>query len=397
MDRSPVVSSLTTMNLRHRRVFVRADLNVPLHGNNLLDDYRLQKILPTINAIQKQRGYIILATHLGRPRPGDTEPSTKHLIPWFEHQGYHVIFETDLSRAAERSHDITTSSTILLLENMRLFAGEQSGDTTFAQQLRACADIYVNDAFGVLHRHDTSVTLLAQLFEPHKRTIGLLVEQELAALNRLLSNPPQPFMLILGGGKIADKIPLIEHMLKQINTLFLCPAPVFTFLKALGKPVGKSLVDEQQLEQCLTILRKAQDHNVTVIVPCDYLVAHRTYTGTLTYASAEHFPHEGIGISIGAQTLYHITPYIQHAGTIFYNGAMGMLERPDTLHGMKQVLELMTQTQALTVLGGGSSAAVAQRYGMVNGFDHVSTGGGAMLAYLSGSKLPGLEALGINK
>lgn len=396
MYQSPV-SSLTTMHLYHRRVFVRADLNVPLHGTHLLDDYRLQKILPTINAIQKQQGSIILATHLGRPRPGDTEPSTKHLIPWFERQGYHILFESDLSRAAERSRDITTSSTILLLENLRFFTGEQNGDTTFAQQLRACADIYVNDAFGILHRHDTSVTLLAQLFKPHERTIGLLVEQELAALNRLLSNPPQPFMLILGGGKIADKIPLIEHMLKRINTLFLCPAPVFTFLKALGKPVGRSLVDEQQLEQCLTILRKAQEYNVTVIMPRDYLVAHHTYTGTLTYVNAEQFPHEEVGISIGDQTVDHIAPHIQHAGTIFYNGAMGMLERPDTLHGMKQILELMTQTKALTVLGGGSSAAVAQHYNLVDDFDHVSTGGGAMLAYLSGSKLPGLEALGINK
>lgn len=385
-------SHLKEMNIFNQRIFVRADLNVPLdRDGTILDDYRLQKMLPTLDYILSQGGKIILATHLGRPKKQEPHLSTRHLIPWFKSRNYEIIFEPDLQQAALKSH-VVPQGHILLLENLRFFKGEKESNDTFAKQLHACADSYVQDAFGVVHRTDTSVTLLAKLFDKHHRTIGFLIEHELQELNKLLMCPPQPFMLILGGGKISDKIPLIERMIDKIKILALCPAIVFSFLKVQGKNIGKSLVDEEHLNACRKIIIEAQKRNVDILIPQDYQIALDNFNGPLSYARADNFPVNGVGISIGEKTIAYFKPYIQHAQSIFYNGTMGTLERPETLDGMKKLLACIAESDAYSVLGGGDSAAVAQKYKLINAFDHVSTGGGATLAYLSGKRLPGLDA-----
>jgi phosphoglycerate kinase len=386
-----IASHLTTFSLPGQRVFVRADLNIPLHHNTIMNDHRLKGLLPTLNYLRDHSALMIIATHLGRPTHEDPALSTRHLIPWFEHQGYEVIFETDLERAYHLS-TVLKPPQLLLLENLRFFPGEKTGDIFFAQQLKKLADYYVNDAFGVLHRHDTSITLLPELFAPNKRTIGFLVEHELTMLHKLLENPAHPFVMAIGGGKVADKIPMLKHILSTIDTLLLCPAIVFTFLKAQHKPVGKSLVDLPGLELCADIMQQATRQGVKIITPIDYQIAYETFNGPLSYADADQFPDNAVGVSIGPKTAALFTQYIRNSQTIFYNGAMGNLTRPDTLQAMHALLQAMANTKALSVVAGGDSVAVAYAYKLNTSISLLSTGGGSTLAYLSGTPLPGLQA-----
>ncbi|HSW74120.1 MAG TPA: phosphoglycerate kinase [Candidatus Limnocylindria bacterium] len=382
--------NFTDWNLAHQRVFLRADLNVPLHNGTIMNDYRLQALLPTLAVLTQRGAKIILATHIGRPQEHDQQFSTRHLIPWFQAHGYQVEFQEDLEQAYQASKQDTP--TIVLLENVRFFAGEKTSDHTFAQNLARLADYYVNDAFAVVHRNDTSVTLVPNLFPPERRSIGLLIQQELTMLNQLLNSVRKPFVLILGGGKAADKLPLLQRFLTIADTIILCPALVFTFLKALGKPVGASLVDTAHIQLCKQIYEQAQQHGVQLVFPLDYQVAHATFNGPLSYVDAEQFPKDGVGISIGPKTQQLIAPLIAQAGTIFCNGLMGSIGRPESLQGADMVYSAMATSPAFTVIGGGDSVAVAQRGGYDKNISYISTGGGATLAYLAGQELPGLKA-----
>lgn len=385
-----LLSNLPAMHLTHQRIFVRADLNVPLdHTGTILDSYRLEQLMPTLSYLVTQKCHIILATHLGRPKYQEKNLSTCHLVPWFTAHGFNVTFEPDLQEAALLSTSLPPGQ-ILLLENLRFFAGEKTHDMAFAKELRACADIYVHDAFGLVHSIDTSVTLLPLLFDKNHRTIGFLIERELQALNRLMADPARPFMLVIGGGKVSDKIPLIKHLIDKVDILALCPAIVFSFLHVLGKQTGRSLIDEKSFQACAEILSYARERNIKILMPDDYIIARDTFSGPLTYAMAEDFPSTGVGIAIGKKTISHFEPYIRKARSIFYNGIMGTLERPETLASTHDLLSCISRSNAYTVIGGGDSAAVVQKYHLATAFDHVSTGGGATLAYLSGQKLPGL-------
>ncbi len=256
-------SHLQTFDLEQQRIFLRADLNVPLSNNTILNDHKLKALLPTIDLIKKKGGKIILATHIGRPRGRDASLSTEHMVPWFTKRGYAVRFEPDLSKVAALSRNHFDE--IVLLENLRFFPGEQSDDQAFAHVLFPLADYYVNDAFALLHRHDTSITLLPALFSPQKKTFGLLVEQEFKALNKLKENPPRPFVIVCGGGKVNDKLPLLQAMLATAQTFLLCPAIVFTFMKAQGHRVGKSLVDNSALQAVAAMITKAEKEGVRLV------------------------------------------------------------------------------------------------------------------------------------
>jgi phosphoglycerate kinase len=387
-----IASHLATFSLHGQRVFVRADLNVPLHHDTIINDHRLKGLLPTLSCLRDRGALLIVATHLGRPNHEDQHLSTRHLIPWFKCHGYEVIFEANLERAYQISITLQPNQ-LLLLENLRFFPGEKTDDMLFAQQLKKLADYYVNDAFGVLHRHDTSITVLPDLFAPDKRTIGLLVEHELTMLHKLLENPARPFVMALGGGKVADKIPMLKHLLSTVDMLLLCPAIVFTFLKAKNQPIGKSLVDLQGVELCTEIMHQATRQGVKIITPIDYQIAYETFDGPLSYADANQLPDNAVGISIGPKTAALFTKYISKARTVFYNGTMGTLNRPDTLQGMHALLQAMAaNTHALSVVAGGDSVAVAYKYNLNRAISLLSTGGGSTLAYLSGAPLPGLQA-----
>lgn len=384
-----LTSHLKSLPLNKKIVFLRADLNVPLAHGIILNDYRLKALIPTLTYLLNQHATIILATHIGRPHDHEEDLSTRHLIPWFKQHNYPIIFAPHLEQVP---HFIQKSpGSIILLENLRFYSGERNHDPQFAHLLARNIDFYVNDAFALLHRTDTSTTLLPHLFVPEKRSIGFLIENELLHLNKLIHNPAHPFTLALGGGKLETKIPLLKNLIPHIDNLLLCPAIVFSFLKALGKPVGRSLIDESALSQCTDLLTHAQHHNVKVLFPSDYQIAQGSFEGPLSFVNAEQFPSDGIGISIGPKTYESFGAVIRDSKTIFYNGLMGSVARPETLQGINALLNAMIQSDGFSVVGGGESVAAAQLWEHADKISYLSTGGGATLNYLSGAPLPGLE------
>jgi len=386
-------SLLPSTNFAGKRVFLRADLNVPLYNGAIISDLKLHALRPTLDMILEKSGKIILATHIDRPKGYDPSLSTQILIPWLTAQGYTVAFEADLKQAYAKSfHD---PKTILLLDNLRFFPEEKGHDAQFAQSLARLGDYYVNDAFGAMHRLDCSVAQVPQLFTADKRMFGLLVERELANAQRLL-NPEKPFTLIIGGNKTSDKIPLIKQLLPHIDTLLLCPAPVFTFLKAENKPVGTSLVDNDAIDSCLNLKNDAQRYNVTIKTPLDYMVSHDTFHGPFYIVPENKLSNIDYGISIGPITKELFGEIIANSKTIFYNGLMGDLNHPETLEGVQALFTAMANSNGYCVIGGGDSTAAAQILGLAQKVDFLSTGGGALIAYLSNQQLPALEIL-INK
>lgn len=383
-----LTSNLLNLNLKGKRVLLRADANIPLRNGKTLNNYRLQALLPTIDLIRRRGGKIIFTTHLGRPRGREQHLSTKALIPWFKKNGYTIAFATDLEDAYRKS--IEKTNDIVLIENLRFFPGEKTSDNTFAQQLARCGDYYVNDAFAVSHRNDTSVTLVPQHFSPEHRTVGLLVEKELTELNKLIDHPKKPFILVIGGGKVTDKIPLISALLDSIDTIILCPAIVFSFLYAQGKTVGNSLVDKSAQSLCNQIIKEAQQRDVQLIFPSDYVIAEKTFNGPLRTVNANNIPHNGVGLSIGPKTIESVRPLLLNAHTIFYNGLMGDSTREETLTGAQEIFKIMGKSAGFSVIGGGDSVAAAQQGNVAHSIDFLSTGGGAILTYLSGKEMPGL-------
>jgi phosphoglycerate kinase len=382
-------SKLHEFDLRNKRVFLRADLNVPLNNRNIVDDFRLRAILPTIDLIRRKGGYILLATHLGRPKEYTPTLSTKILVPWFREQGYDVHFEPDIAAVSsdKNEHDI------ILLENLRFFPGEKNRDPAFAQKLFELGDYYVNDAFGLLHRDDTSVTLLPQIYAQDKKSFGLLVEEEFKVLSDLKDRPQEPFLVIAGGGKARDKLPFLRALLGKIDTLLLCPAIVFTFLQAQGLPVGKSLVDKESLQDVQDFMNEALKKGTRIVFPLDYQIARGSLEGPLEEVAFDSIPDDGVGISIGSTTEKLFAQELAKANTIFFNGLPGLWSRPETLNGARTLLELLGQSSAFTVIGGGDSVAAADRFGLASRISYCSTGGGATLAYLAGEALPGIVAM----
>jgi phosphoglycerate kinase len=376
-----------TWNLQHKRVFLRADLNIPLVQGKINNDFRLVSILPTINAILKKGGDIVLGTHIGRPEHREQEFSTRHLLAWFKRHGYNVTFVADIQSLKQYP---VTPQHILLLENLRFFPGEKNADPFFAKQLANTAHYYINDAFGVIHEHDCSVSVLPYEFPENRRSIGLLIEKELQQLEVLKHNPPRPFIAILGGGKIKDKIPLMESLLPKVDALLICPALCFSFLKALHNPVGKSLVDDTMLDLCKKIITHAETSGTDYFFPVDYHIAYDSLDGKCDTVSAEEFPENGIGISIGPKTVEQFTAKINAAQTIFFNCAMGFADKPDTLQSTKELIQAMSQSKAITIIAGGDSVDIALDTPHHNAITHLSTGGGAALAYLSDKIVPGL-------
>jgi len=379
--------TFTQWNVKNKRIFIRADLNVPMVNGKITNDFRLTSILPTINFILNQQASIVLATHLGQPINNEPELSTKILIPWFCQQGYSIEFIKDFKTIA---HSKIIPKHILLIENLRFFPGEKAGDPFFAKQLASTADYYINDAFGVIHRNDCSVTLLPYEFPENRRSIGFLMEKELHELSILKENPPRPFIAILGGKKIKDKISLIESLLHKIDTLAICPALCFSFLKSLKEPIGQSLIDDSILQVCKKIILKAEALGVKCLFPIDYQVSYNTVKEPFSIISASQFPPTAIGISIGPKTVTLLTTEINNAKTIFLNCAMGFADKPITQESTKDIINAMALSSAKTIIAGGDSVDIALNTPTHHRITHLSTGGGAALAYLSSAVLPGL-------
>jgi 3-phosphoglycerate kinase len=381
-----MISNIRTWNINNRRVFLRVDLNVPITNGVISNDFRLLSILPTLDYLLSKNSMVVLATQRGKPNHRDESLSTHILIPWFKKRGYTISY------AAHPSHIVRVKiipKHIILLENLRFFEGEQTGDLLFAKQLAQTAEYYVNDAFATMHRYDTSISLLPYEFPENRRSIGFLVEKELHALSQL-KHPKKPYIAFLGGKKIADKIPLITGLISIADTIVLCPALCFSFLAAQGYPIGQSLIDSNTFSTCRQILTLAEDNKVSIIFPIDYQIADKTTDGPLSYCDALNFPTDAFGIAIGPKTVTLLSHYISHAHTIFFNGAMGFSEQPETRQTTTELLQLIADAQGKSIIAGGDTSEVVYSAQLQDKVDFLSTGGGAALAYISRKELPGL-------
>ncbi len=381
------VMTLYEWNLKNKRVILRADLNVPLSDGKVLSDYRLDAVKPTLDYLIKSEAQVIVLTHIGRPENHEKELSTKHLLPWFTGNNYDAQFAPTLEEAHKSTARIT------LLENLRFWPEERTPSEQFAHQLATLGEFYVNDAFGAMHRNDTSITLLAKQFNTHHRSIGFLVQRELTALEQLQKNPDRPYVAIVGGAKVHDKVAFIQKLLPKVDALLLAPAMVSTFELARGKRVGKSLVDEKSIEICREIINEAEQQNVPLIFPVDYQITQETLNGALSIVPADTVPSTAIISSIGPKTIKLYEQALLNAHTIFFSGIFGFIERKDTMEGAKKLIEIIAQSGAKSYIAGGDTVAATQALGLIDQIDYVSTGGGAALAYISGQDLPGLKAL----
>lgn len=386
---------LLGMNLKSKTVFLRLDLNVPVIKGAIVNDYRLLQIKPTLDYLVKHDARIIIGTHIGRPSTGP-KISTSILLEWFEQHGYRINFCKNLESAPLECHKLIDGE-MLLLENLRFFPGEQSHDAQekleFAHSLRQLGDYYINDAFALMHRQDTSITTLPSLYKKEHKSIGFLTEGEIKHLEPTRNQPKKPYVIILGGGKVADKLPILELFLSKATSILVCPAISFTFMAAQGTEVGKSLIDSSAYGIANSIIKKAQQLGVNIVFPVDYQIALENIGGQLRYVDAENIPNNGIGISIGPKTVILFKEFIERAETIFFNGAMGFLSRPETQEQQNALLQTIAQFPSTSIIGGGESVAAVHQLGIQDAIAFCSTGGGATLNYLAGKDLPGLEAI----
>lgn len=367
-------TDIRSWHLAGKEVFVRIDGNVPIERGIIQNDFRLKAVLPTLDILKEKGAHITIATHLGRPDGKDPAFSTKPLKQWFAQQGH---------------------AAATVLENLRFHPGEKNNDPLFAKELARGMDFYVNDAWGVLHRHDASVTQMPLLFHPERRAFGCTVERELAALNHLREQPEQPYVVILGGGKPETKLPVLERLLERnmVATILLLPALTFTLLKALGRPVGASLVAKELLASAHALVTLAETHAINLVLPIDYTVLRTNWQGPLELCDADHFPADGIGIGVGPRSLELFEPYLRTARTIFFNGAMGIPDRPDTMAPLHALLRMIAASPSYSVIGGGNSITEIEHLGLMQSIDYCSTGGGATLTYISDGPMPGLAAM----
>ncbi len=375
-----------------RRVFVRVDFNVPHDGGRIQDDTRIREALPTILYLMDQKAKIILGTHLGRPKGHDTAES---LVPVAEKLaellGRPVILPEDCvgDAAKKLAHDLREGD-VLLLENLRFHKEEEANDPVFAQALAQLAEVYVNDAFGTMHRAHASTVGMAKHFK--EKGAGLLVRKELEYLSPLLGRPARPFVAVLGGAKVSDKIVLIEHLVGKVDELLLGGGLAYTFLKAMGRPVGKSKCEDDKLYVAQRILQKAKDNDVTIRLPVDHRTADKIAADAVATVSTQ-VPEGKMGLDIGPETARQFGEVIKRSKTVFWNGPMGVFEYKPFAEGSLAVARAIADAEAVSIVGGGESLAAVKMAGVGDRITHLSTGGGAALEFLEGKGLPGLSAL----
>ena len=386
--------------LQGKRVLVRSDLNVPLDGGTISDDGRIRASVPTIEDLRSRGARVVVMAHLGRPKPGE-DNSAYSLAPVAQRLG--ELLGVEVTHVSDTVGDAATSAVeamrdgdVVLLENVRFNAGETSKDGAergaFADQLAALGDAFVSDGFGVVHRKQASVYDVAQRL-PH--AAGQLVLTEVEVLRRLTEEPERPYAVVLGGSKVSDKLGVIDNLLGKADRLLIGGGMVFTFLKAQGHEVGKSLLEDDQLDVVRRYLSQAESSGVEIVLPTDIVVAPEVDADApTTVVAADDMPGDQLGLDIGPESAKHFADVLADAKTVFWNGPMGVFELAPFAAGTKAVAQALTEVDGLSVVGGGDSAAAVRTLGFDDDqFGHISTGGGASLEYLEGKQLPGLDVL----
>ncbi len=375
---------------------MRVDFNVPLKDKEITDDTRIKNTLPTINYLLKEKCKLILSSHLGRPK-GEVksnlslQPVAKHLENLL---GKKVIFAPDCigSETEKLSRDLKPGE-ILLLENLRFHKEEEENDENFSKELAKLGEIYVNDAFGTAHRAHSSTYGVARLIPV--KAAGFLIEKEVKVLSRLLQNPEKPFLLILGGAKVSDKIGVIKNLLRLVDMVILGGGIAYTFVKAKNWSVGNSLVDEEKVPLAKEIIKKTYElHLYDFHTPLDHVISDKI-SEDAHYLTTERgtIPPNWIGVDIGPQAIEEYKDCIKRARTIFWNGPMGVFEIEQFSKGTMAIAKALAESKAYTVVGGGDSLAAIKKAGVTDKIDFLSTGGGASLEFLEGKKLPGIAVL----
>ena len=396
--------SIRDLQLGGKRVFMRVDFNVPLDEvGHVTDDTRIRETLPTIEYAMKKGAKLILASHLGRPK-GKVNPAMslksagerlRMLLDERLGQDCNVGFCTDcVGVQAEEMASLLEPGQVLLLENLRFHPEEEKNDPAFAKQLASLCDLYVNDAFGSAHRAHASTEGITH-FVP-KSAAGLLMEKELTYLGKALHEPSRPFVAIIGGAKVSDKIDVIRNLLNKVDALLIGGAMAYTFLKSQGIQVGKSLVEDDKLELAKELLAEAKAKNVRLLLPVDHVVADKIDDNARTKVmdTSQPGPEGMMGLDIGPKTIAAFREEIDPASTIVWNGPMGVFETEPFAKGTMQIAEAVAENSSATsIVGGGDSVAAIHASGLADKITHISTGGGASLEFLEGKKLPGVEAL----
>lgn len=386
--------SLSDIDVTHRRVFMRVDFNVPLRDGVITDDTRIEAALPSMRYVLDRNGRLILASHLGRPKGApEAKYSLKPVaVRLQELLGKPVQFANDcVGPEAEALAKNLKDGEVLLLENLRFHAEEEKNEPGFAKKLAALCDVYVNDAFGAAHRAHASTAGIASFAQP--AVSGFLMQKELEALGHALTKAEKPYVAIVGGAKVSDKIELIESFLNLATHILIGGAMAYTFLRAKKIATGKSLVEADKIDLAADLLSRAASKGVALELPVDHVVAAGLDASESQIVPIDRTPENLMGLDIGPETVKHYSSILAGARTIVWNGPMGVFENPKFAQGTFGIARAVADSKAFSIVGGGDSAAAVAQSGMESKITHISTGGGASLEFLSGQKLPGVEAL----
>jgi len=401
------MSKFNDYNFAGHKALIRVDFNVPIKDGKIGDDTRIRAAIPTIKKVLKDGGSVILMSHWGRPlkdiekKPNLTlaDFSLKPIIGRLaELLGTDVQFADDcIGEDAINKAKNLQAGQVLLLENLRYYKQEEKGDKDFAEKLSKLGDIYVNDAFGTAHRAHASTAVIAQFFSSDKRMFGLLMEGEVAAAEKVLHNNQKPFVAIIGGAKVSDKILIIENLLEKATDIIIGGGMAYTFFKAEGGHIGSSLCEDDRMDMALDIMKKADEKGVCIHLPADSIIADKFSNDAATSSCINtEIPAGWMGLDIGLMAIEQFTKVIRASKTILWNGPMGVFEMEKFQHGTKAIAEAVvtaTAHGAYSLVGGGDSVAAVNKFGYADKVSYVSTGGGAMLEFFEGKELPGIAAI----